>query len=106
MRIHAQRRGYTLDHICRQVREADFDNFDIIIGMDDNNVANLRSMAPTLEAQAKVAPMAAFLQMPSFHSCIPDPYYDGDDGFENVLYLLEDSCANLARIVRNSVDVN
>lgn len=106
MRIHALRRGYTLDHICRQIREADFDNFDILIGMDDNNVANLRSMAPTVEAQAKVAPMAAFLQMPSFHSCIPDPYYDGDDGFENVLYLLEDSCANLARIVRNDVDIN
>ena len=52
MRIHALRRGYTLDHICRQVREADFDNFDILIGMDDNNVANLRSMAPTVEAQA------------------------------------------------------
>ncbi len=106
MRIHAQRRGYTLNHICRQVREADFDNFDMIIGMDDNNVANLRSMAPTLEAQTKVIPMAAFLQMPSFHSCIPDPYYDVDDGFENVLYLLEDSCTNLARIVRNSVGTN
>ncbi|MDE7024910.1 MAG: low molecular weight phosphotyrosine protein phosphatase, partial [Paramuribaculum sp.] len=34
MRAHARRRGLVLDHICRQVRESDFDNFDLIIGMD------------------------------------------------------------------------
>lgn len=100
MRIHAQWRGYTLDHICRQVRDVDFDNFDILIGMDANNVAKLKHMAPTIEAQDKVVPMIAFVQMPTRQDCIPDPYYDGDDGFENVLTLLEDGCTNLAKIIR------
>ena len=53
MRIHAQWRGYTLDHICRQVCDVDFDNFDILIGMDANNVAKLKHIAPTIEAQDK-----------------------------------------------------
>lgn len=100
MRVHAIRRGYTLDHVCRQVREADFDNFDIILGMDHSNVANLRHMAPTLEAGAKVVPMAVFLRTFFPQDCIPDPYYDGDDGFENVITLLEDGCTHLAQIVR------
>lgn len=101
MRVHALRRGYTLDHICRQVREADFDRFDIIIGMDDNNVDALKRMAPTVEAAAKVVPMVTFVQTVAYCGCIPDPYYDGAEGFERVLTLLEDGCDNLARIVRD-----
>ncbi|HRN05216.1 MAG TPA: hypothetical protein PLL05_09260 [Muribaculaceae bacterium] len=53
-----------------------------------------------MEAQDKVVPMIAFVQMPTRQDCIPDPYYDGDDGFENVLTLLEDGCTNLAKIIR------
>ena len=97
MRVHAQRRGLTLDHRCRQVREADFDEFDLIIGMDDANVADLRELAPTVEAQAKVVPMARFVSMAMRADCIPDPYYEGAEGFELVLDLLEDGCRNLHR---------
>ena len=64
------------------------------------SVAKLKHMAPTIEAQDKVVPMIAFVQMPTRQDCIPDPYYDGDDGFENVLTLLEDGCTNLAKIIR------
>ena len=95
MRIHARRRGYELEHICRQVRPSDFDNFDLIIGMDDNNVRNLRKMAPTVEAEAKVVPMIDFVDPGMGFDHIPDPYYDGADGFERVLTLLEDGCRRL-----------
>ena len=47
MRAHARRRGLVLDHRCRQVSESDFYDFDIIIGMDASNVADLRRLAPT-----------------------------------------------------------
>lgn len=60
MRVHARRRGLELDHRCRQVTEADFDHFDIIIGMDDSNIANLRRLAPSPEAERKIVPMARF----------------------------------------------
>lgn len=95
MRVHASRRGLTLDHICRRVRESDFDNFDLIIGMDDNNLRHLRAMAPTIEAEAKVAAMADFFPEGSRFYCVPDPYYDGADGFEKVLDLLQDATVNL-----------
>lgn len=100
MRLHGRERGYDFHHICRQVHESDFDNFDLIIGMDDSNISNLRSMAPTVEAESKIFPMAAFLsKMPvagrGEFDCIPDPYYEGSEGFELVLDLLEDGCSNL-----------
>lgn len=95
MRIHARRRGIELDHICRQVRESDFERFDLIIGMDDNNVADLRRLAPTPEAASKVVPMARFVDAAMRYDHIPDPYYDGAEGFETVLDLLHNGLTNL-----------
>lgn len=96
MRVHALRRGLTLDHICRQVSVDDFDDFDLIIGMDSQNVADLRELAPTSEAAEKVVPMAAFVDMTMRYDYIPDPYYEGAEGFELVLDLLDNGCRRLA----------
>lgn len=95
MRAHARRRGYELTHICRQVRVSDFDNFDLIVGMDAANIRNLKYLAPTVEAEKKIVPMAAYLTGPARFDHIPDPYYEGAEGFELVLDLLENACANL-----------
>lgn len=96
MRVHAARRGLTLEHRCRQVRESDFNDFDLIIGMDDANLRALRRMAPTVEAETKVKPMARWVRtLASRYDHIPDPYYEGAEGFELVLDLLQDACQNL-----------
>lgn len=95
MRIHASRRGYDLTHRARQVRTADFDDFDVIIPMDAANEYDLRELAPSPEAQAKIAPMMAFCTLATRHDAVPDPYYEGAEGFELVLDLLENACANL-----------
>lgn len=95
MRVHAQRRGLTLDHRCRQVKATDFDNFDLIIGMDDYNIDNLRNLARTPDEQAKILAMGDFLTMATADRYIPDPYYEGSEGFEKVLDLLQNACANL-----------
>ncbi|MDE5641899.1 MAG: low molecular weight phosphotyrosine protein phosphatase [Muribaculaceae bacterium] len=95
MRVHARRRGLELTHICRQVRESDFDNFDLIVGMDESNLRNLRRLAPTVEAEAKIVPMAAWVDAALRYDHIPDPYYDGAEGFETVLDLLQNGCQNL-----------
>lgn len=95
MRAHAQRRGLTLNHICRQVKQSDFDDFDLIIGMDQSNISRLRSIAPTVEAQQKVLPMADFFGSYSRFDHVPDPYYDGAQGFETVLDILGESTRNL-----------
>lgn len=103
MRAHARRRGLTLDHICRQVRPSDFDNFDLIIGMDAANITNLRRLAPTPEAENKILPMAAFFGDYSRYDYVPDPYYDGAQGFETVLDLLTDATRNLYDTVMANV---
>ncbi len=95
MRAHARQRGLNLTHICRQVRESDFDNFDLIIGMDESNMRNLHRLAPTPEDEDKLLPMAAFFGSYSRHDHVPDPYYDGAQGFETVLDILTEATENL-----------
>ena len=98
MRVHAQRRGYDLVHRSRKFRESDFDEFDLIIPMDASNESNLRDLAPTVEAEAKIVPMMRFVTRATRYDYVPDPYYEGAEGFELVLDLLEDGCDNLYTI--------
>jgi protein-tyrosine phosphatase len=95
MRIHARRRGYELTHRCRQVRTSDFDDFDMIIAMDASNESNLHRIAPSPQAEAKIIPMAQFITLATNYDYIPDPYYEGAEGFELVLDLLQNACQNL-----------
>lgn len=99
MRLHARQRGLELTHRCRQVCEEDFDSFDMIVGMDASNMDNLRRLAPSPEAEEKLVPMAAFFSGSARYDYVPDPYYEGSEGFELVLDLLEDACENLYNVV-------
>lgn len=92
MRVHARRRGLELSHRCRQVSDEDFYHFDMIVAMDASNLANLRSMAPDPDSEMKIIPMSAFFSDNSRYDYVPDPYYEGAEGFELVLDLLEDGC--------------
>ncbi len=95
MRVHARDRGLSLDHICRQVRESDFYDFDLIIGMDGSNLANLRRLCPDPSLSHKIHAMAEWFAPGARYDHVPDPYYEGSEGFELVLDLLEDACQNL-----------
>lgn len=95
MRQHAAHHGYKLTHRSRPINEADFDRFDWIVGMDEQNRERLLHLAPTTEQQKKVIMMADYLSDHPGHATIPDPYYGGDEGFELVIELLEDACQGL-----------
>ncbi len=95
MRVHARRRGYELTHRARRVTDDDFDRFDLIVAMDSANERNLRDMAPTVEAMDKIVPMIDFVTLSSRYDYVPDPYYEGSEGFELVLDMLENGCANI-----------
>ncbi len=97
MRIHARRRGYELTHRARRFSRSDFDDFDIIVPMDSSNEHNLRDMARTTEDIEKIIPMISFVGMATRYDHVPDPYYEGSEGFELVLDLLEDGCRNMFR---------
>lgn len=95
MRRAAEARGIEMTHRARQVREEDFDSFDRIIAMDDNNYEALFRLAPSRAAGEKIYRFREFLRHHPDWSYIPDPYYEGHEGFELVLDLLEDGCNTL-----------
>ena len=97
MRVHARQRGYELTHHCRQVDLEDFEDFDLIVGMDNSILASLRHTAPSVEAARKIRPMADFFSPGARYDHVPDPYYEGSEGFELVLDLLEDGCRNIIK---------
>jgi protein-tyrosine phosphatase len=96
----AFRRGITLEGAARQVRPSDFDDYDLLLAADRQNLAELRAIAPDDEARAKVRLLREF--DPGSHGDldVPDPYYGGPGGFEEVLDLVEAACRGLLAEVR------
>ena len=87
--------GYALTHRSRQGREEDFDRFDMIVAMDDMNYESLNRLAPSREAARKIFRMAEFCRRHPDRTYVPDPYYEGHEGFELVLDMLEDGCEGI-----------
>ncbi len=89
----AERRGVSLDEIrARRVCDDDFERFDYILAMDENNQVHLLDRAPD-EHRAKVQ---LFLNYASVSETeVPDPYYGGAAGFEHVLDLVEEASRGL-----------
>jgi protein-tyrosine phosphatase len=85
----AAARGYDNSHQrARQLRRADFHDFDLILGMDADNIADLTRLQP--------ADAAAEIRL--FHPLgrdIPDPYYGGPEGYEHALDLIEEAAEDL-----------
>lgn len=103
MRRAASRRGYDLQSISRQIRSEDFDRFDMIITMDDSNYERVHRLASTPEAARKIFRMTDFCRRHSGASHVPDPYYEGAEGFELVLDLLEDACEGLLEEIKKEL---
>lgn len=91
---HARQRGYNLSDLrARQVRATDYENADLLLCMDGDNLAELQSECPP-QHQHKLRRLTEFCVR--FDSdVVPDPYYGGAHGFEHVLDLIEDACAGL-----------
>jgi protein-tyrosine phosphatase len=102
MQEHAVKRNYDLTSISRKFDpETDFDHFDLIIAMDDDNLYNLKRVARNQSDLKKLHKMTDFSREWDYEE-IPDPYYGGEEGFELVLDLLEDSCRGLLTKLQKS----
>ena len=89
----AERRGISLDGIfARRVNSGDFERFDYIIAMDEDNRARLHEEAPE-EHRHKIRLFLEFATVTETE--VPDPYYGGAAGFERVLDLVEDASRGL-----------
>jgi protein-tyrosine phosphatase len=98
----ARRRGITLEGRARQVRAEDFEHFDLILAMDRSNERALRQLAPKESSSAKVHLLREFDPAGTGLDDldVPDPYYDGQRGFDIVLDQVQAACAGLLEHVR------
>ncbi len=97
----ALRRGVRLRGTARQFEEADFGRFDYVLAVDESTRATLASRAPRTAA-GKLHLLRSFDAASPGGADVPDPYYGGEGGFENVLDLCEAACAGLLKHLRNA----
>ena len=93
MRQAASKRGIELTSRSRTVTSRDFGNFDLIIAMDRSNYRDLAAM--TQGGEGKIRLLSDYLD-DSWPEEVPDPYYGGDEGFEQVLDMLQAACPRIA----------
>lgn len=79
---------------ARQFSVKDFKNFDIIYAMDTENYNNILNLANSKADELKVKLILNEIE-PNSNSSVPDPYYGGNDGFENVYQMLDLACDSI-----------
>jgi protein-tyrosine phosphatase len=92
MRAAGKKRGYNFTHRSRKVRSEDFERFDLLLAMDDSVYESLSRLSPSVEGLQKLERMADYIPAHFGYDYVPDPYYEGADGFELVLDMLEEGC--------------
>ena len=103
MRERAGCRGYVVDSRSRVFYpSADFPEFDLIVGMDNQNVADLKRLAIHAEERSKIVRMMEFFGEKTPYQEIPDPYYEGAGGVELVLDLLEKAVDGLLEYLQRN----
>lgn len=101
--LHAKKRGFDLSQIIsRPILREDFKEYDYLIAMDDSHLKAMVELCPESE---KVKRVIKLMLDYSNHGQwkgkgVPDPYYSGEDGFELVLDMLEESCQELLNHIR------
>lgn len=100
----AARHGIDIsDHIARQFKISDFDHYDRIYVMDSTNYDDVIGIARREEDRVKVD-FIMNLSTPGRNMPVPDPYFGGRDGFENVYRMLDQACDILINDLRRLAD--
>ncbi len=96
MRKAALERGIKIKSIARQITLEDFNKFDLILTMDNSNLKDVNDLSNELVApcNAKIYSIIKFAKNTDFLE-VPDPYYGGEKGFDQVLDLLDDAINGL-----------
>ena len=107
---HAKKRGYDLSALrARQLKTQDFVEFDLILAMDHENLANIQALQAQawqeLGSEALRAEIALMSQHDPdfFEQAVPDPYYGSANGFELVLDQCESSCRAWIQVIQKKL---
>jgi protein-tyrosine phosphatase len=94
-------RGVPLGGRAQVFTATDFDRFDYVVAMDGANLDNLRKMAPNADARAKISLLRSFDSAAPRDADVPDPYYGGARGFEDVFDICQAACAGFLTWLRH-----
>ena len=100
MRLAGQKRGVEILSRARQINVKDFEKFNYIIAMDDSNFKNISDF----KSRHSLSDFASINKIQKFRSLfaeseVPDPYFGGDEGFDYVLDMLEDSVSGFLETI-------
>lgn len=101
MRRVAEKRGFKYSGRARQFKPSELEAFDLVIAMDQSNAEELRRMARSKEEREKIRLLLEFDPNSRPNEPVPDPYYGGIDGFENVFDLVERASMGLLDALEN-----
>ncbi len=85
--------------VARKFTVEDFDRFDEIFAMDQQNFSDIASLARNKQDLEKIH-LILNMTKPGENKSVPDPYYGGDDGFENVYKMLDVACDTIAQKIK------
>lgn len=101
-RATAEAHGVTLNHAARQFVTDDFARFDYVIAMDTDNRDHLLALDPSGANDAKVSLCRSYDVTAAPDADVPDPYYGGRQGFEEVYEICERACRGLLEHIRTT----
>lgn len=87
-------------HRARKITPEDFNEFDLILCMDQDNYANAMNLAKTEEQKKKISLILDYSEIETKE--VPDPYWGDVEDFENVYHLLDEACETIAQKIYKS----
>ncbi|EON77635.1 Low molecular weight protein tyrosine phosphatase [Lunatimonas lonarensis] len=102
----ADRHGIPINHRGRQLRRSDFRDFDYLITMDTSNYQNTLKLAHRHKLKVSHVHLLGEFSAGSFIKDVPDPYYGGEEGFENVYQILDSYIDQFLSVLENHPRVN
>ena len=101
----AKLRGIPLESQAQRFEATHFDDFDLIVAMDRQNLEDMRSLAPHAGAEGRLVLLREYdpAAVEAGELEVPDPYYGGEQGFEDVLDMVERACDGLIEEVRKGL---
>ena len=95
-----RKQGIDISDLCgRQLVPEDFERFDLLLAMDESNLRNMRRIAPSKELAQKAKLLMDYAPQHKLRE-VPDPYYGGDEGFDEVYAMVTEACRNLLKDVQ------
>ena len=95
-------RGIESEGQARQIGAADLRRFDLIVTMDETNLADVRRLDASGKLHGKIRAFVSFCRHHQ-DARVPDPYYGGEPGFQHVIGLLEDGCRGILEFLQVGV---